>query len=99
MGLPGGSAGKESTCNMGGLDSILGWEEIHFKTRIIKMLKVKDKKRIIEAAGKKYYIKGSPHKTIRFFSTNFLEGKSYSKCWKKIFFQPRILYLATVIQD
>ena len=31
----------------------LGWEEIHFKTHIIKMLKVKDKERIVEAARKK----------------------------------------------
>ena len=57
----------------------LGWEEIHFRTHIIKVLKVKDKEKIIEAARKRNYIKGSPHKAIRFFSTNFLEGKNYSK--------------------
>ena len=26
-GFPGGSAGKESTCNVGDLDSSLGWED------------------------------------------------------------------------
>ena len=30
----------------------LGWEEIHFKTHIIKVLKIKDKERIIEAQEK-----------------------------------------------
>ena len=49
----------------------LGWEEIQFKTHIIKMLKVKDKERIIEAARKKNYKKGSPHKTIRFLALTF----------------------------
>ena len=27
LGFPGGSAGKESTCNAGGLVLILGWED------------------------------------------------------------------------
>ena len=27
LGFPGGSAGKESTCNAGDLGSILGWED------------------------------------------------------------------------
>ena len=27
MGFPGGSVGKESACNAGDLDSILGWED------------------------------------------------------------------------
>ena len=27
VGLPGGSVGKESACNAGDLDSILGWED------------------------------------------------------------------------
>ena len=66
------------------------------------MLKVKDKERIIEAAReRKSYIQGSPHKIIRFFSINFLEGKSYSKCWKKKKKKKlnQEYYLATVIQD
>ena len=27
LGFPGGSVGKESTCNVGDLGSILGWED------------------------------------------------------------------------
>ena len=27
LGFPGGSVGKEATCNAGGLGSILGWED------------------------------------------------------------------------
>ena len=34
LGFPGGSVGKESTCNAGDLGSILGWEDLLEKGRL-----------------------------------------------------------------
>ena len=79
MGFSGGSAGRESTCKMVDLGSIPGLGKDQYQNTYNQ--NVKNRERIIEAAReRKGYIQGSPHKIIRFFNTNFLEGESYSKC-------------------